>query len=130
MEKKYVIGVDVGGQSAKCGIVDARGEVLAQTVIKSNTQTEASAFINDLAAALKGIIASAGVEGQVMGIGVGAPDANYYTGVIEHAVNLTWSSDKPIEFSKMLSEAMGGIPVALTNDDNSSQTRKNSSTSI
>lgn len=118
MDAKYVVGVDIGGQSAKCGVVDARGEVLAQTVIKSNVQTEASDFVADLAAALNDIIEKAGVKGQVKGIGVGAPDANYYTGVIEHAVNLTWAGNSPIPFSKMLSEAMGGIPVALTNDAN------------
>ena len=36
MAKDLVIGIDIGGQTSKCGIVDARGTVLAQTVIRSD----------------------------------------------------------------------------------------------
>ena len=53
MEKPYVLGIDVGGQTAKCGIVNANGEVLAQTILPSNEQRDASVFISDLAATLK-----------------------------------------------------------------------------
>jgi glucokinase len=54
----------------------------------------------------------------VRGIGVGAPNGNYYTGDIESAVNLTWGGTRTIHFAKMLSKAMDGMPVALTNDAN------------
>ncbi len=118
LEKKFVVGVDIGGQSAKCGVVDARGNVIAQTRIVSNTQTDAQVFVDELAAALKGIIAQAGAEGQVRGIGVGAPNGNHYTGQIEGAVNLTWGGKGAVDLAKMLSAAMDGIPVALTNDAN------------
>ena len=118
LEKKFVVGVDIGGQSAKCGVVDARGNVIAQTRIVSNTQTEAEDFVKELAVALKGIIAQAGAEGQVRGIGVGAPNGNHYTGQIEGAVNLTWGAGRVIDLAKMLSAEMDGIPVALTNDAN------------
>ena len=118
LEKKFVVGVDIGGQSAKCGVVDARGNVIAQTRIVSNTQTEAEVFVKELAVALKGIIAQAGAEGQVRGIGVGAPNGNHYTGQIEGAVNLTWGAGRVIDLAKMLSAEMDGIPVALTNDAN------------
>jgi glucokinase len=114
----YVVGIDVGGQTTKLGVVDARGTVLAQTVIKTDTHTEIAPYIADLAAALNKVIAEAGVEGKVKGIGVGAPTGNYYTGTIENAVNLSWGGTKTIEFAKLLSEAMNGLPVALTNDAN------------
>lgn len=118
MGKELVIGIDVGGQTTKCGIVDARGSVLAQTVIRTDTYTEVEPYIAELAAALKKIIVEAGAEDNIRGIGVGAPNANYYTGEIENAVNLTWGRSGAIPFSKMLSEAMEGIPVAITNDAN------------
>ena len=118
MEKKYVLGVDIGGQTAKCGLVDENGKVLAQSVIPSNQHTVAAGFVAALATALKALVKEAGVEGQVRGIGVGAPDANYYTGIIEHAVNLTWAGVNPTPFAKMLTEQMDGMPVALTNDAN------------
>ena len=114
----YVVGIDVGGQTTKLGVVDARGAVLAQTVIRTDTHAEIEPYIADLAVALNKVIAEAGVEGQVKGIGVGAPNGNYYTGTIENAVNLSWGGTKTIEFAKLLSEAMNGLPVALTNDAN------------
>ena len=118
MDSTYVVGIDVGGQTTKLGVVDARGSVLAQTVIRTDTYTDIAPYISELAVALNKVIADAGVEGKVKGIGVGAPNGNYYTGTIENAVNLSWGGTQTIEFSKLLSEAMNGLPVALTNDAN------------
>ena len=118
MDSTYVVGIDVGGQTTKLGVVDARGTVLAQTVIRTDTYTDIAPYISELAVALNKVIADAGVEGKVKGIGVGAPNGNYYTGTIENAVNLSWGGTQTIEFSKLLSEAMNGLPVALTNDAN------------
>ena len=118
MNSQYVVGIDVGGQTTKLGVVDARGTVLAQTVIRTDTYTDIEPYIAELAEALNKIIKESGTEGIVKGIGVGAPNGNYYTGTIENAVNLSWGGSKTIEFAKLLSEAMGGLPVALTNDAN------------
>ena len=118
MAQDLVIGIDVGGQTTKCGIVDARGTVLAQTVIRSDNHEEATPFIAELAEALNRIIAEAKAEGRIRGIGVGAPNGNYYTGTIENAPNLKWGHTGKVEFAKMLSEQMNGIPVSLTNDAN------------
>ncbi|MBO4742580.1 MAG: ROK family protein [Bacteroidales bacterium] len=118
MEKPYVLGIDIGGQTAKCGIVNARGEVLAQTILVSNKHDDAPSFVEALAQTLKQLIADAGLEGQVQGIGVGAPNGNYYTGEIKQAPNLSWAHEGNVPFAAMLSEAMGGMPVALTNDAN------------
>ena len=117
MNSSYVVGIDVGGQTSKIGVVDARGTVLAQTVIRTDTYDTVEPYIAELAEAVKKVIAEAGVEGKVRGIGVGAPNGNYYTGTIEAAPNLAWGRNR-VEFAKLLSEAMGGLPVALTNDAN------------
>lgn len=117
MEKKYVVGIDVGGQSAKIGIVDARGEVVLQTVIATNKHTDAQEFVNFLAGTVLSLIKQADLEGQIRGIGVGAPDGNHYTGDIEGAMNLTWCETRTVPFAKMLGAATG-IPVSLTNDAN------------
>ena len=118
MAQDLVIGIDIGGQTTKCGIVDARGTVLTQTVIRSDNHTEVAPYIAELAEALNRIIAEGQAEGRIRGIGVGAPNGNYYTGTIEGAVNLVWGGTKTIPFAKMLSEQMNGIPVSLTNDAN------------
>ena len=117
MNSTFVVGIDVGGQTSKIGVVDARGTVLAQTVIRTDTYDTVDPYIAELAAAVKKVIAEAGVEGKVRGIGVGAPNGNYYTGTIENAPNLVWGRQR-VEFAKLLSEAMDGLPVALTNDAN------------
>lgn len=118
MAQELVIGIDVGGQTTKCGVVDARGTVLAQTVIRTDTYSEVEHYISELAEALNRIIKEAGAEGLIRGIGVGAPNGNYYTGDVENAVNITWGGAKTIHFAKLLSEQMNGIPVSLTNDAN------------
>ena len=112
-----VVGIDVGGQTSKLGVVDARGTVLDQTVIRTDTYSDVAPYIVELAEAVRKVIKEAGAEGKVRGIGVGAPNGNYYTGQIESAPNLPWAHDK-VEFAKLLSEALNGLPVALTNDAN------------
>ena len=117
MDSTFVVGIDVGGQTSKIGVVDARGTVLAQTVIRTDTYDHVEPYIAELAEAVNKLIKESGTVGKVRGIGVGAPNGNYYTGTIESAPNLKWAHDR-VEFSKLLSEAMGGLPVALTNDAN------------
>ena len=117
MNSSYVVGIDVGGQTSKIGVVDARGTVLAQTVIRTDTYDQVGPYIAELAEAVKKLIKESDTEGKIRGIGVGAPNGNYYTGTIENAPNLLWGRQR-VEFSKLLSEAMGGLPVALTYDAN------------
>jgi len=118
-EKNFVVGVDVGGQTTKLGVVDARGEVLAQSVIRTDTYgDDAEAYIAALAEAIKQVVEEAGKKGEIRGVGVGAPNGNYYTGVIAFAPNLEWAAKGSVEFSKLLSKKLNGIPVSLTNDAN------------
>ena len=116
MDSTFVVGIDVGGQTSKIGVVDARGTVLAQTVIRTDTYEQVEPYIAELAEAVKKLIKESGTEGKVRGVGVGAPNGNYYTGTIENAPNLLWGRQK-VEFAKLLNKALG-LPVALTNDAN------------
>lgn len=118
MDSQYVVGIDIGGTTTKLGVVDARGTVLAQTVIRTDTHNDVELFLDDLVEALKRVIADAKGEGRIRGIGVGAPSANYYTGTIENAENVAWGGGKKIKFAEMLSSRLEGLPVALTNDAN------------
>ncbi len=118
-EKDLVIGIDVGGQTTKCGVVDARGTILSQTVIRSDTYTDFAPYVKELASALRKIVGEAEGKGRIRGVGVGAPNANYYTGRVESAPNLTWGgAGKVIEYAKLLSRELDGIPVSMTNDAN------------
>ena len=118
-DKQYVVGIDVGGQTSKLGVVDARGTVLAQTVIRTDIYgDDADAFLEALAKAVKGVIKEADKEGEIRGVGVGAPNGNYYTGEVAFAPNLAWAANKSVKFSATLSKKLGGLPVSLTNDAN------------
>ena len=118
-EKNYVVGIDIGGQTSKIGVVDAKGKILNQTAIRTDTYgKDADAYIAALAAAVKDVVAKSGKEGQVRGVGVCAPNGNYYNGTISYAPNIEWAADGSVDFSKQFSAAIGGIPVSLTNDAN------------
>ena len=123
MEQNYVVGVDVGGQTTKIGVVNAKGEILAQTVIRTDNDKEFEPYAEALAAAINQVISVAGVEGQVRGVGVGAPNGNYYKGTIEFAPNLAWAKGV-VPFSETLSAKLGGLPVTLTNDANAAAMRE------
>ena len=118
--KQFVVGVDVGGQTSKIGLVDTRGDVLFQNVIRTDIYGEdAEAYVKDLAAAIKTCVGQGGKQlDDIRGVGVGAPNGNYYTGEIAFAPNIVWAASHAVPFAKLLSEALGGIPVSLTNDAN------------
>ena len=118
MAKDFVVGIDIGGQSVKLGVVDARGEVLAQSVIKASASDDAKVVVKEIADAVLSLVAQAGKKDEIRGIGVGAPNGNYYTGSIAFAPNLPWAAHGSVDFAKMLSAECGGIPVTLTNDAN------------
>ena len=113
--KPYVVGIDLGGTNTVFGIVDARGVVIASSSIKTCKHNTVEGFIEDLYTELTRLIKANDAEGKIHGIGIGAPNANYYTGMIEDAVNLPWPT--PIPLAKLVSEKFG-IPATITNDAN------------
>lgn len=115
MEKPYVIGVDLGGTNTVFGVVDARGNVVVNASIKTATHNDIELYLNDLVVGLNMLIEQVGGKEVIRGIGVGAPNANYFSGCIEFAPNLPWKGKIPL--ADMLRERMG-IPVAITNDAN------------
>lgn len=118
MDRKYVIGVDIGGQTTKMGIVDARGTVLAQSTIRTDTHSDVKLYVEDLAEALRKLAEQVDGLQNIRGVGIGAPNGNYYRGTIEFAPNLKWAmGDQIIPLAEMVGSKIG-LPVALTNDAN------------
>ncbi|MBR4722701.1 MAG: ROK family protein [Muribaculaceae bacterium] len=114
MKKPYVIGVDMGGTNTVFGIVDSEGKILASDSIKTAVPVLED-YIDQFYNAVDKLIKDVGVEGQIQGIGIGAPNANYFTGAIEAGVNLPWPT--PIPLAKIIEEKFN-LPVAITNDAN------------
>ena len=115
MSKPYVIGIDMGGTNTVFGIVDARGTVIASNSIKTAKHSDINDYIDELYQEINRLIVANDAVDKIHGIGIGAPNANYFTGRIEGGVNLPWPS--PIPLADLVS-AKFGIPVAITNDAN------------
>lgn len=114
-QKPYVIGLDLGGTNSVFGIVDRRGTIEATTSVKTQEQNDVEVYVDNCCTALKKIIEEVGGIEKIQAMGIGAPDANYYTGIIDNPANLPWKGEIPL--AKMFSDRLG-IPVALTNDAN------------
>ena len=118
MEQDYVVGIDIGGQTTKMGIVDRKGNVINEPlVIRTDKHTDEYLFFNELAQAIHEIVAKTNTAGKIKGVGIGAPNGNYYKGTIEYAPNLTWGGNKVIRVTEILTEKLG-LTVTLTNDAN------------
>ena len=115
--KPYVIGLDLGGTNSVFGIVDARGDIKATTAIKTGGYDKVEDYVKASVDALQPIIEQVGGIEKIKAMGIGAPNANYYSGTIEFAPNLPWAHDGIVPLGKMFSDALG-IPVAMTNDAN------------
>jgi glucokinase len=115
MNKPYVVGMDMGGTNTVFGIVDARGNVISKAAVKTGTHQDINLYIQDIYDELIKLIDAAGGASAIKGIGIGAPNGNYYTGNIEFAPNLNWKGVIP--FSNLMKEKFG-IPAVLTNDAN------------
>lgn len=115
MTKPYVIGLDLGGTNSVFGIVDARGNIVATTAIKTQAYPDFDDYVKASVDALMPIIDTVGGIEKIKALGIGAPNGNYYNGTIEYAANLVWQGVVPI--AKKFEEALG-IPVIVTNDAN------------
>lgn len=116
-QKPYVIGVDLGGTNTVFGIVDTYGKIVAEDSIKTQKYKTAEEFVEAGVACLLPLIAQRGGTEKIAGMGIGAPNANYYTGAIEIAPNIAWAHDSVVPLGEMFSQKFG-IPVHLTNDAN------------
>lgn len=113
--KKLAIGIDIGGTGTKYGIVDRDGNVLFSGEMSTKKHKEIESYIDELYMHLLELINKAGGIDQMIGVGVGAPNGNFYSGTIEYAPNLPWKGIIPL--AKLMSEKFK-LPVTLTNDAN------------
>lgn len=115
LNEALAIGIDLGGTGTKFGIVDKHGNVLFSGEMSTKKHINIETFIDELYDLLSGLIVQAGGIGRIRGIGIGAPNGNYYNGTIEYAPNLPWKGIIPL--ARLISERFH-LPVTLTNDAN------------
>lgn len=109
------VGIDIGGTNTAIGIVNREGNVLYQTSIPTQTRAKVEDYVNDIVQEIEKGKLTIKKPFKIMGIGIGAPNANYYKGTIEDAPNLPWTGT--IEFSSLF-KTHYDLPVLLTNDAN------------
>ncbi len=115
LSRQVALGVDIGGTNTKFGIVNHRGEILEKGTLKTDQYDKVEDFIQALYENVQPLLKKHSIQKNFDGIGVGAPNANYYRGTIEHAPNLKWKGIIP--FAELKSKKFG-VPCKMTNDAN------------
>lgn len=115
LSNQLAIGIDIGGTNTKYGIVNHRGEILQKGDLKTEGYPQIEDYIEAVYKKLKPIVDSVSGKYSIKGIGIGAPNGNYYTGTIDYAPNLEWKGRIPL--AQMVTEKFG-VKCILTNDAN------------
>ena len=114
-KQTYAIGIDIGGTNTKFGIVTRDGKIIKQGRMLSGSHDVVEDFIDELFEKLAPSIKEIGGIEKIAGIGMGAPNGNFYSGNIEYAPNLKWKGIIPIA---ELMHKKFGLVTKLTNDAN------------
>ncbi len=112
---EYVIGIDIGGTFTKYGFVDREGNIFGEGSSPTNIFDNVEDYLENLVKELKGGEKSLEGNYKIVGVGIGAPNGNFYNGTIEDAPNLRWRGIIP--FAEMMKKYFD-VPVRLTNDAN------------
>lgn len=115
LSRQVALGIDIGGTNTKYGLVNHRGEILEKGSIKTDEYPKVEDFIDALYEEVAPLIMKHCGQKQFDGIGVGAPNANYYRGTIEQAPNLRWKGVVP--FASLMTKKFE-VPCKMTNDAN------------
>ncbi len=112
--KEVVIGIDIGGTYTKYGIIDREGNCLDEDFMSTGTYQDFDAYIENLNSVIENTYQAINDDIVLKGIGIGAPNGNYYKGTIENAPNLNWKGIIP--FVDKFKNYYKDIPIVLTND--------------
>ena len=99
MAKQVVLGIDIGGTNTVYGLIGEKGNIYFHKSIP----TKGSQPINDLIDRIEssvGSIRAQNTEFELMGIGIGAPNGNHYTGMIQDPPNLSWGNVEIVNIFK------------------------------
>ncbi len=113
--QELAIGIDIGGTNTVFGIVDHRGDISYRGAISTRKHNNVTDYINELYDALVPAIDEVGGINAIRGIGIGAPNGNYYNGTIEYAPNLPWKGVIPL--AQLMTDKFN-VSCSLTNDAN------------
>lgn len=115
MKNKIVIGADIGGTNTAVGLVSESGEILRELKFSTKDYDDANSFVDAISAAILAQVGELSATTELCAVGLGAPNGNYYSGMVEEAPNLKWKGN--VNLSAMFSKALS-VPAVITNDAN------------
>ncbi len=114
--KQLVVGIDIGGTNSVFGLVDREGNMYGEGVVPTGKYPDFDQYLEELFIGINNISKNVDEEFELVGIGIGAPNANYFNGTIENAANLVWRGNIP--FVEKMKRFYPNIPIIITNDAN------------
>ncbi len=115
MKKKILFGMDIGGTNTVYGLVDENGMLIDHSGFKTNKKPQIDAYVKIIVEELTAMYKKYSADYELVGIGIGAPNGNYFTGSIKLPPNIPWIKDLNLvrELKKYFD-----VPIVLTNDAN------------
>ncbi len=108
------LGIDIGGTNTKIGLVNTSGKIIKMISFTTDAHLPFAVFLDNLVSRVKNDLVKMHPETDIQGIGIGAPNANHWTGMIETPSNLSWGT---VDIVTPLGKVFD-VPVSLTNDAN------------
>ncbi|MFB3854120.1 MAG: ROK family protein [Vicinamibacterales bacterium] len=115
MADEVTVGIDIGGTNTALGLVDREGRCVVLAEVPTLAEQDARSLVTRLCDKVEELHRGLAEPPKIAGIGIGAPDANYYTGTVEHPPNLNWPGVTPLA---ALFRERFDVPVVVTNDAN------------
>ncbi len=114
--KQLAVGIDIGGTNSVFGLIDREGNMYGEGVVQTKKFPDFDLYLEELYIGINSLLKTIDFEYELMGIGIGAPNANYYRGTIENAANLIWKGIIP--FVEKMKRYFPNLPIIITNDAN------------
>lgn len=112
--KKLAVGIDIGGTNILLGFVNEKGEISDRISWKTTSFASAEEWVTSACNFILEKLDNY-PNTTFMGVGIGAPNGNVYSGSIEHAPNMPWKGIVPLA---QMFESRLSCKSVLTNDAN------------
>lgn len=111
---KVALGIDIGGTNTAFGFVSESGKIICDCSIPTHADKNAVQLFDRLFKEVDKLVKKTESKYELVGIGIGAPNANYYNGMVDSPPNLNWGTVNVLELVKQYSD----LPASITNDAN------------
>ncbi len=91
-----VAGIDIGGTKTKIGLVDQNGVCHEQLYFRTREYEDFDNFLDKIKDSIQELKAMFNSPVNLIGCGIGAPNASSRNGTIENAANLKWKGSVPV----------------------------------